>query len=149
MTADAKVRQATPKGAVLTLVLFVWTGCSGDDPLDRQAVMGTIEFRGQPLAAGAVMLDPISELAGTAVGATIHDGSFAIARKDGPVPGSYKVRIYASSRVQAPAPKGASERKPRPMVELIPEKYNSQTELRAEIVSGQGRPLRYELTPER
>lgn len=145
---DAKARQATPALVVLTLTQFVCTGCYRDDPLDRQAISGTIRLGGQPLAAGAILFDPVSEQAGTAVGATIHDGSFAIARKNGPVPGSYKVRIYASSRVQAPAPKGSSERKPRPMVELIPVQYNSQTELRAEIVSGQTHSLRYDLTSE-
>jgi hypothetical protein len=147
MVMNAIPRQATSKPIVILLTLFVWPGCSGDDPLNRQAISGTIRLGGQPLAAGAVLLDPISERTGTAVGATIHDGGFAIARKDGPVPGSYKVRIYASSRIQAPAPKGASQRKPRPMVELIPEKYNSRTELSAEIVSGQSSPLIYDLAP--
>jgi hypothetical protein len=147
MMKDAKERRMKCKPAVSTLLLFVCTGCSGEDPLDRQAISGTIRIGGQPLDAGAILLDPISNHAGTAVGATVHDGSFTIIRKDGPVPGSYKVRIYASSGVQAPAPKGASERKPRPMVELIPEKYNSQTELRTEIISGQTRTLTYNLTP--
>ncbi len=144
---NEKARQVTPELTALILTLFACAGCSEDDPLDRQAISGTIRLGGRPLAAGAVLLDPISERTGTAVGATIHNGGFAIARKDGPVPGSYKVRIYASSRKQAPAPKGASERKPRPMVELIPEKYNSQTELRANIVSGQSSPLRFDLSP--
>jgi hypothetical protein len=147
MIKDSKTRRVSVELVVPTLMLFVCQGCSGDDPLDRQAISGTIRIGGQPLAAGAILFDPISDQAGTAVGATIRDGGFSIVRKDGPVPGAYKVRIYASSRVQAPAPKGASERKPRPMVELIPEKYNAQTELRAEVVSGRSSSLRYDLIP--
>ncbi len=145
---NAKRWQLTSGLTALILNLATWTGCSEVDSLNRQPISGRISLAGQPLAAGAILLEPISEQTGTAVGATIHDGGFSIARKDGPVPGSYKVRIYARSRRQAPPPKGASERKPRPMVELIPEKYNSQTELRADIISGQIRPLSFDLTPD-
>jgi hypothetical protein len=95
-------------------------GCAEANPLGRQPVSGRITVEGSPLAAGAVMLDPGSEREGTAVGATIRDGAFTIERDQGPTPGIYKVRIYASSDVQAPVPAGSSNRKPRPMIERIP-----------------------------
>ena len=79
------------------------------------------------------------------MGSTIHDGQFVIEFADGPVPGLYTVRIYASSSVQAPAPPGRSTKKPRPMVELVPEKYNTHTELRARIFTRKINSLRYEL----
>ncbi len=137
--------------AVLTvpgLLAVAGPGCSQGDGVDRQALSGTVRLDGRPLTSGSILFEPISERAGTAVGAKIRHGEFVIARDDGPVPGLYRVRIYASSGVQAPAPKGASERKPRPMVELIPSKYNSHSELTAQVVSGRNRPSAYDLEPE-
>jgi len=108
-------------------------GCAGADPMGRQPVSGRITIEGAPLDAGAIMLDPGSGREGTAVGGTIRAGAFSIGRDRGPTRGTYKVRIYASSDEQAPVPKGASDRKPRPMIERIPARYNLQTEQIVEI----------------
>lgn len=94
------------------------------------------------------MLDPGSGREGTAVGATIRDGAFAIERDDGPTPGTYKVRIYASSDVQAPAPAGSSDRKPRPMVERIPPRYNVRTEQTFEVRAKGGNRIEVDVQTE-
>ncbi|MDR3618003.1 MAG: hypothetical protein P4L85_01540 [Paludisphaera borealis] len=95
------------------------------------------------------MLDPGSEREGTAVGATIRDGAFTIKRDQGPTPGAYKVRIYASSDVQASAPAGSSNRKPRPMVERIPARYNARTEEVVEIRAKGGNRIDIDVQPDR
>ena len=71
------------------------------------------------------------------MGAIIRKGSFAIPTKEGPVPGRYRVRIYASS----PGVAGRPRLKARPIVSLAPmvrwtlytARYNSQTELIADV----------------
>lgn len=134
--------------AALGVSTFV-AGCADADPLGRQPVSGRITIDGAPLSSGAIMLDPGTEREGTAVGATIHDGAFSIEREEGPTPGTYKVRIYSSSNVQAPAPPGSSDRKPRPMVERIPARYNTRTEESFEVQAQAGNRLNLDVRSER
>ena len=81
------------------------------------------------------------------MGAVIRKGTFAISAKEGPVPGSYRVRIYASSGIQARPTKGQTDHSSRPMVESLPEHYNAKTELRADVtgVRAESLSLRPEL----
>jgi hypothetical protein len=72
-------------------------------------------------------------------------GSFAIARAQGPPPGSYRVRVYSSSGRQAPPDKGQSERTRRPMVERLPDIYNTNSELQMEVVDGRSNRLQLHL----
>jgi hypothetical protein len=117
-----------------TFFLWLAVGCSPADGLNRQAMSGTVTVDGQPLASGAILFEPQTERSGTAVGATIRHGRFVISRDQGAVPGTYRVRVYASSGKQALPTKGQTERTPRPMVERLPARYNAQTELRAEVI---------------
>ncbi len=129
------------------LVLLVWTsaGCSAGDGLNRQAISGAVTCDGHPLSTGAILFEPATDGSGTAVGSTIRHGSFAVPRHDGPVPGRYRVRIYASSGTQAPPTEGHSDRTPRPMVELLPETYNTRTELVAEVIVRRANHFRFDL----
>jgi hypothetical protein len=117
----------------LVLLFAIVTGCGSGDGLKRQAISGTVTLDGEAIARGAILFEPATDESGTAVGATIRQGSFTIARQDGPVPGEYLVRIYASSGVQAPPGKGQTERTPRAMVERLPPRYNTRTELTASV----------------
>ena len=122
--------------AAALVALASAAGCEKDDGLGRLAISGEATLDGRPLAAGSILFDPESERVGTAVGTLIRGGRFSIPREEGPAPGRYLVRIYASSDVQAPPPAGVSERAARPMVELIPAGYNSQTTLVADVTRG-------------
>lgn len=117
--------------------VFLWlaVGCSPADGLNRQAMSGTVTVDGEPLVSGAILFEPETEQSGTAVGATIRRGTFLIARDQGAVPGDYCVRVYASSGKQTPPTRGQTERTPRPMIERLPPRYNTQSKLRAEVVA--------------
>jgi hypothetical protein len=115
------------------------------DGLNRQAISGAVTLDGEPLPGGAILFEPATADAGTAVGTTIRKGFFAIARNQGPVPGRYRVRIYSSSGTQAPPTAGQTERTPRPMVERLPPRYNTKTELNADIIAGRLNQHRFEL----
>jgi hypothetical protein len=127
------------------LFLAAILGCGATDVLNRQAISGTVTLDGQPISKGAILFEPATQESGTAVGATIREGFFAIARHEGPVPGSYLVRVYSSSGIQAPPAKGQTDRTPRPMVERVPPRYNTETELRVTVVSRIGTPYRFDL----
>jgi hypothetical protein len=108
-------------------------GCGSNDGLDRQAISGLVTLDGQRISRGAILFEPATQESGTAVGATILQGTFFISRHEGPVPGSYLVRLYSSSEVQAPPSKRQTDRTPRPMVERFPPCYNTRTELRVRV----------------
>jgi hypothetical protein len=120
-------------------------GCDASDGLDRQAISGTVTFDGQVLENGVILLEPATTESGTAVGATIRQGRFAVLRPAGPVPGIYRVRVYASSGIQAALEKGQSPHSPRPMVERLPAAYNTRTKLRAEVTSRQANHFQFDL----
>jgi hypothetical protein len=121
-------------------------GCGADDGLGRRAISGTVTVDGQPLGGGAILFEPATAGSGMQVGGIIRRGVFAIARDQGPAPGHYRVRIYASSGTQAPPAKGRSERTPRPMVERLPPVYNTRSELRAEVTARGANRFRFELS---
>jgi hypothetical protein len=135
-----------PVPAGMILFLLATVGCDSGDGLNRQAISGTVTLDGQALSGGNILFEPATKESGTAVGATIRQGAFAILRNQGPVPGSYRVRIYASSTTQAPPASGQSERTPRPMVERIPPCYNTKTELTAVIIAGRPNHQRFDLS---
>ena len=129
----------------MVILLSAMFGCDSSDGLNRQAISGIVTLDGQPISIGAILFEPESHESGTAVGATIRQGGFAISRREGPVPGSYRVRIYSSSGIQAPITKGQTDRTHRPMVERLPARYNTQTELRATVLGQRGNPYRFDL----
>lgn len=144
--AVAVTRNPTPTPfSVVVLVLFILPGCDSGDGLDRQPIQGTVTLDREPLADGAVLFEPATNESGTAVGATIHGGVFSIPRAAGPVPGAYRVRIYAASDVQAPPGPGQSPRASRPMVERVPKRYNAQTTLKAQVGKRQANHFRFAL----
>ena len=122
-------------------------GCSGGDGLPREAISGTIILDDRPLAEGLVTFEPApGSLSGTAAGAEVRDGEFEVGREDGPVPGRYEVRLYASSgRVSSPGP-GGSAFAPNPMVDLVPARYNSETTLEVIVAPGRANRFRFELS---
>ena len=132
-------------GAVVGLVV---TGCSKSrDDLPREPVAGTVTMDDQPLPEARIQFYPIGDAAKSdAVGANaeVKDGQFAIPREDGLVPGRYRVKISRAEMKEAKDRKGADGRK-KMGPELIPARYNSKSDLEAEIKPGGAEPLKLEL----
>jgi hypothetical protein len=130
----------------MILAVGIAGACSPDDTWNRQAISGDVILDGVALDEGVILLEPLRQDGwGMVVGATIRRGAFAIARAQGPAPGSYRVRVYSSSGRQAPPEKGQSERTRRPMVERLPQIYNAKSELRMDVVAGGRNHLRLDL----
>ena len=96
----------------LILALAAAAGCAApEDNLPRQAVSGKVTLDGKPLESGMISFAPSGDggAGPVSVGAVIREGSYAIARAEGPVPGSYRVSILseggaAESAGAAPGP---------------------------------------------
>ena len=132
------------------LLLFVAAiGCGSSDPLNRQAVSGTVTLDGQPLDQGTIELVPVGAEHGVVSGGLITNGSFQVPADKGLPPGNYTVRI-SSAEVSAstgPAqPAGADLDNTEPAKERVPAKYNVQSELTAEVKSGGPNTFTFDLT---
>ena len=132
---------------LVSALLLLQLGCG--DGSGRVPISGTVTLDGQPLAKGLIQLEPeADEEAGSAIGAVIQRGMFTVPQHEGPFPGHYLVRIYANSGVQASPAPGQSERSPRPMIDLIPDRYNGQSILNIEIETEQSNHFKFELRSE-
>jgi hypothetical protein len=83
----------------------------------------------------------------TGGGATIKNSKFSISSESGLVPGIYNVAIYASAPMgerTKPAQVGGGKAAELPK-QMIPARYNTNTELKAEIKKGGGNDLRFTL----
>lgn len=110
---------------LILLPLLLASGCGESDPLNRQAVSGKITMDGEPLAEGTVEFTPVNN--GVPSGATVKDGVFTIPAEKGLPPGDYVVRVSAAN------PSGVTAEMPGESnlisAELIPERYNTKSEL--------------------
>jgi hypothetical protein len=130
---------------ILAVALFICsatllTGCSSGPK--RYKVTGNVKYKGTPITAGTITF--LDEKGGVAGGAPIKDGAFEIEQKAGLLPGKYKVSISYPDPKRAPRapepgelpgegdPAGGADMS-REVKDLLPAKYNRQTELTAEV----------------
>lgn len=119
--------------ALLGLAVALVTGCGSSEP-KRHAASGTVKYKGQPIPNGSVTFIPDG---GDAImgAAPIKDGKYEFPAATGLRAGKYKVAVSypdpKGTRAEAEAPGASSDAK-----ELIPAKYNEQTELKAEVTAG-------------
>jgi len=144
-------RDGCPVG-LLALLSLVAVGCNngGADDLPREPISGTVSYDGKPLANGTIQFQPASQAEGMAAGGMVVEGRFDVPREEGPVPGNYKVQIDSiDETVTVTVPEQPTSPRedvlpgelkiapPKKMKKrLIPPKYNSQSELTAEVKAG-------------
>lgn len=104
-------------------------GCSQGPEMGT--VEGHVTLDGKPLVKGAVRLSPLDGLAQTA-GAPIQNGKFSIQAK----PANYRVEISATEVRGATGARISKFDDKLNVVSLIPERYNSNSELALEIKPG-------------
>ncbi|HEX3150404.1 MAG TPA: hypothetical protein VHR66_20165 [Gemmataceae bacterium] len=117
-------------GFCLTVVAIVATGCQGGS---TSTLTGTVTVDGQPLKDGAVRFIPLDPSKGGTAGAVIKDGTFTC---QVPV-GEMRVEFNGAKVV---GKRKAYDTPDSPMVdiveELLPAKYNTQSELKITIKGG-------------
>jgi hypothetical protein len=139
------IRTRLLESLVLVALATSLAGCGApQDDLPRQAVSGTVKFKGEPLKAGVIQFQPKSQGSSTAGAAGIVDGKYSIVKAEGLVPGSYQVTI--TSVAEAAKQTGGMPGDPvPPPKEPIPAKYNAKTTLTAEIKEGSSAPIDFVL----
>jgi len=129
-----------------TLALVFLGGCDGGGrsvPNGDSSISGTVTWQAKPLAQGTISFVPASGEDRSGDKAAITNGHYEFPNPPGLPSGSYKVQIHAkgTSAKNAPAsepPQGVPD---FDVVdpgarEQIPQKYNDETTLAAEVVKG-------------
>jgi len=105
-----------------------------------EEVSGRVTLDGEPLALGAITLEPLAASGGNVTGGLIRDGRYELTGPAAARVGTYRVSITAS-----PAPTGRMIQDPsKPPGSLSPEllggivaeRFNAATTLRIEVVPG-------------
>jgi hypothetical protein len=116
--------------ALLAFALFVLVGCFGKRTAQ---VTGTVLVDGQPLEKGSISFIP-ADGKGSTAGGDIKDGKYSVAQVS---PGTMKVQI------RYPRVSGKKKLYDTPdsptrdtFTEVLPKKYNDQTELQFDVQPG-------------
>lgn len=111
------------------LLTFFLAGCGGGSkgPV-TYSVSGTVTFDGEPVKKGDIKFVPEEPGAAPDAG-SIVDGKYSLSAKGG----KKKVQITASRDVPGKTTKGAMGEDIAVKEEFIPARYNSQTELTADV----------------
>jgi hypothetical protein len=127
------------------------TGCTKSEIPETIPVRGVITYQGKPVPKGSITFDPMQIEEGRphrpAVSFIEKDGSYSLStfrKKDGAVPGTYKVWIL-SSKLEL-----IQYSRPQDIEWLIPEKYTQSklSGLTAEVPANRGKTvvINFELT---
>jgi hypothetical protein len=127
------------------MLLSMGGGCNRGKTLDLQAVSGKVTLDSRALDNGNIQFSP-KDAQGLLSGSVIVAGEYRIPREKGLPPGKYTVQISSALPGSAGAPVGPPGAMPPPLKERIPEKYNSMSQLNAEIKSGGGNTLDFDLS---
>lgn len=112
----------------LRLVLCLWLAyCGGCDSQPRRyAVSGAVSYKGEPIKFGSISFRADD---GSTGAGQIENGKYEIAAVGGLLPGTYRVAInYPNPKIPLPSGNEAPG-EPLPIREMLPPKYNDQTEL--------------------
>ncbi|OWK39734.1 hypothetical protein FRUB_05624 [Fimbriiglobus ruber] len=115
--------------SVFVVCVALLVGCGSSEP-KRYRVTGSVKYKGEPIKLGAISFRADNGATG---GGQITNGQYDIPGAAGLTPGKYRVAItYPDPKT--PAPRG--DEPPGVAIlakEILPDKYNNQTTLTAEI----------------
>lgn len=118
----------------MVMVASLSIGCGGAGNIERAAAEGTVTVDGQPLSEGTITFLPNQSTKGTLARGTIKDGKFQLPASEGPVVGSHRVEITSMKKTgKTISVEGVNTEE---VIQSIPELYNVQSSLTAEIKSG-------------
>ena len=126
--------------------LLLLSGCGGSD--GRQSIEGTVTLDGKPMEKGQVNFMPLPGTQGPTAGSEIKDGKFTIAAKGGTFAGKFRVEITASRPSGKKVPDQFSGEMVDAYEQFIPERYNRQSELEAEVKADAPNRFEFAITSE-
>ncbi|MDA0658606.1 MAG: hypothetical protein O2931_02060 [Planctomycetota bacterium] len=117
--------------------LVSWVGC-GDAGQGRVVLSGKLSYRGEPLDVGEIRFIPEPGTNAPLTLVPFRGGSYDTSFENGVPLGKYRVEITARRTNAAAAPKMVNgDEIPVPVEDVLPEKYNSKSELKLELTSGE------------
>lgn len=125
----------------ISWLLFPFSGCGSG--VGVVPVEGKVTFDNQPLEEGEILLQPLD--AGMSVGAQIVQGVFRLTEDAAPVEGRYQVEISAY-RLTGETVEDPVDGDWEVSENIIPSRYNSDSQLTVEIKRSQPEPLVFALT---
>ncbi|MCC9605090.1 hypothetical protein LOC68_24705 [Blastopirellula sp. JC732] len=113
-------------------------GCGGPkDTLNRQAVVGEVTLKGEPLDTGAILFEPQDSANGTNGGAVITAGRFEISKQRGLPPGVYVVRVSSPDSAPVVLAEGeAPGDSSKVAKERVPKTWNVESEQTITVEAG-------------
>lgn len=129
------------------LVSLAVASCGPSGP-KRYAVTGVVKYKGQPIPNGTITFTPEDPALKSAGGAAVKDGRFEVPQAAGLYAGKYRVSVnYPDPKRTPPTPKEgeAPGESGREVADLLPAKYNRETELRAEVTADGPNDLTFDL----
>lgn len=140
----------------LILSLFIFVGCSKIDEKGRSNITGLVRFNGDLLSEGDILFAPIDTKAPPEAGiiggnTTITNGKYSLNRDLGLFEGTYSVRISSlkllDPKTGLPPSPEKLEANPDAFFHenLIPKKYNDQSELTIHVVGEKNQTFDFDL----
>ena len=124
-----------------SLPLPMFFGCGG--PSDRVELGGTVRLNGQPLPTGSIAFYP-ADGQGPASGGTIAGGKYYVPAAKGVAVGKNRVSILCTMKSGRKVNYGRGLSLEDEWVEVVPPKYNDQSEIICTIKPGSS-PLDFDL----
>jgi hypothetical protein len=121
----------TPLSVLLALMTVV--GCGG--PNNRAEVSGSVRLNGQPMTSGSISFVPTEGTTGPSSGGEIKDGRYSVPRDKGVAIGKNRVSILSTVNTGRKINIGR-EAPVDEWLQVVPAKYNEQSELVREIKRG-------------
>ena len=116
------------------VLLAVLAGCGPRDELQRVLVSGDVTYDGQPVAIGQIRFVPLPGTNGPTSVERVLEGKYTTSSTGGVPVGKHRVEITAHDPEEYDnRPMGPGV---QPIRQLLPEKYNRQSELEATVESG-------------
>ncbi len=125
------------------VVLSLSVGCGSEEGPESITVTGQVTFDGTPVANGEIIFRAAT-VDVRSCGGTITNGQYSFDAS----PGSKTVEITAMREVPGEMDTTSNPGESVPLTEMyIPEKYNSETNLTAEVTDAEGQTIDFELLP--
>jgi len=145
-----------PRAGIITILLLL--GCFAPPGPEKVGVSGAVSIDGNAVEKGSIAF--VSLEGGKTSATTITDGEYRISRNDGPYPGPQKVVIQAFDKTgktltidkYPPSPPGEGPAIPpggliiEETRQVLPARYNTESELTATLESGNNRNVDFRLT---
>lgn len=111
----------------------------------RYAIEGTVTLDGKSLDGGSINFRPVERTPGPTAGAEIKDGKFVIPREGGLLPGKFRVEITASRPGKNVVLDEIFGREVPAYEQYLPARYNTRSELHAEVGESKSNHFDFEL----